>query len=155
MTAAGGRGTGSGRYVMALRVVIFEDEQVTREILSRLISSRGHEVHSFSDPSCCPLYSGATCSCSEKEACADILITDNQMPVMTGLQFIQRQYERGCRGIVDNKAIVSGYLSPEELELTRNLGCKVFGKPLNWREMQLWLNEREELMLSSKKLMNV
>jgi CheY-like chemotaxis protein len=140
---------------MALRVVIFEDEQVTRETLSRLISSRGHEVHSFPDPSCCQLYSGATCNCTEREACADILITDNQMPVMTGLQFIRRQYERGCRGIVNNKAIVTGCLSSEELEQSRQLGCKVFSKPLNWREMQQWLEECEKLVRPSRRLVNV
>jgi CheY-like chemotaxis protein len=140
---------------MALRVVIFEDERVTREILSRLISSRGHEVLCFSDPSCCPLYNSVTCSCTEEVACGDILITDNQMPVMTGLQFIRRQNERGCRGIAKNKAIVSGYLSPEELEQTRELGCKVFAKPLNWGEMELWLAEREELLNASRGLVNL
>lgn len=139
---------------MALRVVIFEDEQVTRETLSRLIGSRGHEVLCFADPSCCPLYSGIACSCTEEEACGDILITDNQMPVMTGLQFIRRQYERGCKGIVANKAIVSAYLSPEELEQSRELGCKVFHKPLDWREMQRWLDEREELVNHSSSLVN-
>lgn len=140
---------------MALRVVIFEDERVTREILSRLISSRGHEVLCFPDPSCCPLYSGTACSCTEEEACADILITDNQMPVMSGLQFIRRQYERGCKGIVNNKAVVSGYLSPEELEQIRNMGCKVFSKPVKWGEMLLWLEECEELMNPSRKLVNL
>lgn len=137
---------------MALRVVIFEDEQMTRDVLSRLISSCGHEVHCFENPSCCELYSDSTCKCSQGEACGDILITDNTMPVMTGLQFIQRQYERGCKGIVHNKAIVSGYLSPEEHEQIRQLGCKVFNKPLNWKEMKSWLSEREQQMNLSRRL---
>ncbi len=137
---------------MALRVVIFEDERMNREILSKLISSRGHEVLSYPDPSCCPLYSGATCVCTQEEACGDILITDNQMPVMTGLQFIRRQYERGCKGVINNKAIITAHLTSEELEQSRELGCKVFSKPLNWREVQQWLIEREELVNPSRRL---
>ncbi len=133
---------------MALRVVIFEDEQVTRDVLSRLVSSCGHEVHCFPDPTCCPLYHESSCVCSAEQACGDVLITDNRMPVMSGLQFIQQQHERGCRGVLRNKAVISGYLSPEELELSEKLGCTFFPKPLDWEKIRAWLDEREAVLNS-------
>ena len=140
---------------MLYRSIILEDDKSTREFLALVLKQRNHEVFAFSSPSICPLYTNAACECPNEEACGDFLITDNQMPGMTGLEFVQRQIEGNCRGAVKNKAIVSGDWTQEEWDLGTRLGCKLFLKPLDLEEFYDWLSERENGIFPHRKLIPV
>jgi Response regulator containing CheY-like receiver, AAA-type ATPase, and DNA-binding domains len=128
--------------VKKLKVIIFDDDEAIRAALSRLVESLGHEVLSFSDPTICPLYSDAMCTCTKGTPCADLLITDNNMPKMTGLEFIRQQVLRGCKGVASNKAIMSGAWSEQDLLVAKSLGCKIFIKPFDVDELLDWIEER-------------
>ena len=123
---------------MILRALVFEDEEGLMEILARILERRGYEVVAFRDPSTCPLYSGGACF----SACADILITDLRMPNVSGLEFLDHQFKQGCS--IRNVALMSGAWSFEDIHRAEKLGCRVFKKPFNVKDLDDWLDECEK-----------
>jgi len=109
-----------------------------------LLESRGYEVISAPDPTLCPIYATLEERCPHDEACGDFLLTDNRMPNMTGLEFVEAQNRRGCKGIVEHKAIISGTWSTQEREKAEKLGCKIFTKPYRVEEICSWLDKRRK-----------
>jgi CheY-like chemotaxis protein len=116
---------------------------------------RGYEVVSADNPTACPVYGDMTADCPHEFACGDILITDNQMPYMTGLEFVQRQTQRGCKGVVHNKAVTSAYWADDDLQRADRLGCKVFKKPFDLVEINQWLDEREKNIAQDRQLIEL
>lgn len=140
---------------MQFRTILLEDDDNARELLATLLRKRGHEVYSFSAPSACPLYADPECLCPQDHACGDFLITDNRMPGITGLEFIQRQTAGKCRGAIRNKAIMSGNWTAQEWELATGLGCRLFNKPLDLQELWDWIGERERCIPRDRKLLAI
>jgi len=134
------------------RIIVLEDDTNTRKILTLILEGRDYEVLSAPEPALCPLYSDLNAYCNHDFACGDFLITDNRMPRMTGLQFIARQGERGCKGVVKNKAIVSGTWEDHELETAERLGSQIFTKPYKFGEIITWLEERRKTIPHDRKL---
>ncbi len=137
---------------MKYRVIVIEDDASCRMLLTAILEQRGYEVLSFSDPCACPLYVDPQCECLHEHACGDFLVTDNRMPKMTGLEFVDRQENRGCKGIIHNKAVISATWNTEELSKAESLGCKVFSKPYDLAQIEQWLDEREKEIPRDRKL---
>ncbi len=137
---------------MQLRVIIFEDDNNMRQLFSELLEGKGYEVISASDPTLCPVYADPKGACPHKFACGDFLLTDNQMPHMTGLEFVQVQEQKGCKGVVHNKAVISGSWSDEELKTAEHLGCKLFTKPFLIDEIFQWLDEQAKKIPPDRQL---
>ena len=98
-----------------LRIIYAEDSPAEREILSRLLSNRGHDISCFED--------GKPALRAFVEASYDVLITDNDMPHMTGLELVRELRKIGSR----IKIIVSsGYLESNVEERYRDLGVHLF-----------------------------
>ena len=126
------------------RAIIFDDEVVVLDVLKAFLTSRNYEVVSFPEPRICPLYEWYAEACSEVVACADILITDFQMPQMNGVELLTRQSQRGCRVASRNKAVMSGRLDLERQKEIETLGAACFFKPLNLSKLSTWLDECEK-----------
>ena len=137
---------------MQLRSIVIDDDDACRELLALLLRRRGYEVISLPDPTACPLYEDAECSCPQEEVCGDFLLTDNRMPGMSGLELIARQIRGGCKGMVGNKAVLSGTWSQEELQKAQRLGCKVFYKPYRVEEIKVWLDAQEKFIPNDRRL---
>jgi len=137
---------------MRPRAIIFEDDDTLRALLLNILHQRDYEVISASSPMGCPVYEDLTALCPHEYACGDFLITDNNMPAMTGLEFVQAQEQRGCKGVVRNKAVMSACWADNELTLANSLGCKVFKKPFRISEINNWLDEREKRIPYDRKL---
>ena len=139
---------------MKLRAVIFDAVESVRELLAVALRDRGYEVLSFPEPTDCPLYTETDnrCTCPQEFPCGDLLITDQDLPRMTGLEFIEHQQTRGCKGIAQNKALLAESLTPAELARARQLGCKVFIKPFRFRDFSQWLDGREQEIPSDRRL---
>jgi CheY-like chemotaxis protein len=137
---------------MKLRVIVLEDDEANRKLITMVLERRGYEVISSSDPAICPIYSNQEGSCPHEDACGDFLLTDNQMPSMTGLDFIEAQNRRGCKGIVKHKAVLSGSWSLAEREKAERLGCKIFSKPYSIAEVSEWLDEQAKQIPPDRKL---
>ncbi len=63
------------------------------------------------------------------------------MPHIDGLHFIQKLVEMKCRR--PHIAIVSGSWEESDAALARELGCKVFQKPITLDELVDWIEEVE------------
>jgi CheY-like chemotaxis protein len=137
---------------MRIRVPIFDDEPAIRSLLWQLLDGRGYEVFSFPEAGSCPLYISHRCQCSEDQACTDIIISDNNMPIIDGLEFIENQMKKGCK--VKNTALMSGDWSESNLQYAERLGCQIFHKPFGLDEINKWLDECEKRIKPDRNLSN-
>ncbi len=134
------------------RAVIYDDDLVINDILNQYFAERGYEVLTFKEPVVCPIEADGV-TCSNVNACADIIVTDFMMPNMNGIELLKAQTKRGCKLTIKNKAITSGY-DFEDMGVPdlHELGCAFFRKPFNFEEMSAWLSERELQMDLSRPL---
>lgn len=126
-----------------LRVILFEDDQAFSDLVRKIIQGFGYEVSAFSDPTVCPLFKNLKTSCPQSQPCADVVITDNMMPNMTGIEFLQLQRSCGCKASDLNKALMSAVTTPQQQEAVKSLGCKFFRKPFKIDALRQWLKECE------------
>jgi len=127
--------------------VIIDDNVGFTMALQLRLERMGHEVEVYEKASDFPLDTDGTCPCRSGESCGDFLIIDQQMPDMTGLQFVRELSQCGCLGIFRNTVLISGWLVEEEEQEARELGCEVFHKPFEFQEIYEWIEEREKAMI--------
>lgn len=98
-----------------LRIIYAEDSPVEREQLTKILSTRGHDVV------CCD--NGRTALQAIRAQPFDVLVTDNDMPGMNGLILVQelRQLENPLKIVV-----TSGYLEADVEEEYRKMGVERF-----------------------------
>ena len=135
---------------MRIRALVLDDDRMIRGLLWHALDSRGCEVITFPDPGSCPLHLAATCPCPAAEACADLIISDVQMPNANGLDFVEAQKAKGCR--CQHIALMSGGWTDAERRRARELGCKVFAKPFHLGDIYAWLDEVAEGLDPTRKL---
>ena len=140
---------------MRPRLIVIDDDKHCRELLSLILTQKGYEVISLEEPVACPLYSDLESQCPHDDACGDFLLTDNRMPRMSGLQFIEIQQRRGCKGAVGNKAVISASWTEDELEHAHRMGCQIFRKPYDVEHVLKWLGEKERLLPVGRKLVAI
>ena len=131
-----------GKGNMRPRIIVLDDDASCRDFLCQVLTARGYEVLSAAEPSLCPLYRDLDAQFNHEHACGDLLLSDNRMPGMTGLEFVSRQQKRGCKGVIHNKAILSGSWQEVELKTAEQLGCQIFTKPYKLDELLGWLEGR-------------
>ena len=119
--------------------LLFEDNLLCRDLMTDILQEKNFRVTAFAGPTRY-LSDKADCHCHSDLACVDALITDNQMPGMTGLELLQRFNNRGCKIPNHRRAIISGSWSEEEYHQARQLGCKIFQKPFSIEEINQWLD---------------
>jgi CheY-like chemotaxis protein len=126
------------------RAVVIDDEAIIVNLFKEFFSARDYEVLSFTRPVICPLCEDKGISCNTDSPCADVIITDFNMPGMNGLKLLQEQSTHGCRLIRENKAVMSGYIDEESQKQIRRLGFAFFQKPIEFSEFAAWLDECEK-----------
>jgi len=134
------------------RVVLYDDEDVVLRVLTTFFEMRGYEVLAYHEPSSCPLYAEAADRCENLAPCSDLIVTDYDMPRMSGLELLRLQAQRGCRLTAQNKAVVSGHISDAALGEVRALGCAFFAKPFRLGQLGAWVNDCEQRMDLSRPL---
>jgi CheY-like chemotaxis protein len=137
---------------MRIRAVIFDDEPLMRELLEAVCEMRGYEVFAFPRPDMFPLYAVNRCPCPSGTVCADIVISDLRMPNVNGLDFLDGLMGKGCRN--PHYALISGHWTEAAVSRAKQLGCKVFSKPFDIRDITQWLEEVEALIVPERKLFN-
>jgi len=133
------------------RVIIFDDESMLLELLEFYFDRWGYEVFSYQTPIVC-LFNGCADSCESLAPCADLVISDFQMPQMTGIELFQLQAQRGCRIANKMKAIMSGHAEGKLLTQCKASGYRFFEKPLDYSELHTWVSECEKHFDLSKQL---
>jgi CheY-like chemotaxis protein len=128
---------------MASKVAwLFEDDSLCRDLMTEILKEKDYEVTAFADPTSYVARNNGDCGCLEN-ACADTLITDNQMPGMSGLELIQWITDRGCKLPNHRRAVISGSWSSEDYDQAQQLGCKIFQKPASIDEIHRWLDDQQ------------
>lgn len=106
----------------ALRVLILDDNQALAYILGLNLRTEGFSVATFN----CP-----------REALkniheADVLLTDYDMPEMTGLEVARQAYAQGWRGAL---FIMSGHFSTVPEQVGHPLLRSILDKPFSTHEL--------------------
>ena len=135
---------------MKPRVLIFEDNDILRASLKHIIDELGYEVFTYSDPAMCPVFDSVHHNCQLDHACADIIISDLNMPNKTGLEFIKDLLQNGCK--IKYRALMSGDWTDSNLKYAQELGCRVFHKPFNLDELLQWLDDCSKEIEPDRKL---
>ena len=133
------------------RVIIYDDDPLILNMLELFFGMRGYEVRVFSSPVVCP-YESLSDRCDKFNRCADLIISDFTMPVMTGVELFRLQAGRGCRLDISMKAIMSGYADEKIALQCKDLGCKLLSKPFTFPELSAWLTGCEKLFDLSQQL---
>ena len=135
---------------MRVRVVIFDDEASMRRILEFVCERRGYEVFTFPDPGVCPLHVMHRCSCAAGTICADIIISDINMPRVNGLDFVEALATKQCA--LPHVALMSGGWSDADRARAAQLGCQLFTKPISVAEVEVWLDTVETVIAPTRQL---
>lgn len=138
---------------MRQRAVVIDDDKHCRRLLALILEQNGYEVVSLAEPTACPVYAEPQARCSHQQACGDFLLTDNRMPVMSGLRFIETLLQRGCKGVARNMAVLSAGWTEAEKAHAERLGCTIFTKPYDLQTVLDWLQQRGELIPADRQLM--
>lgn len=120
-----------------MRILVIDDEECIRDSLRMYLADRGHEVMTLEHPSHCD--GDESRLCHGQETCADVLIIDQWMPEMTGIEYLARRHDWGCRALGQRKALISANLSEAQRRQALNLGCTVFVKPVSLEQIENWL----------------
>ena len=123
---------------MKPRVLIFEDNDALRKTLKQILNELSYEVHTFSNPGMCPQFYSSSQGCSLVDSCSDIIISDVNMPVENGIEFIKRRLDNGCK--LKFRALMSADWNETDIQRAKNLGCKVFHKPFELEALIRWLD---------------
>ena len=100
---------------------------------------------SFSQPVICPVYQdNENGGCMNEHPCSDVIITDQRMPFMSGIQLLQDQAKNGCRLTPMNKALITAYLDESEQKALQELGAFYLAKPFRMMDLSPWLDECEK-----------
>lgn len=121
-----------------LKVLIIDDEESLRHSLSLHLSELGYVVETAENPNDCACVKMN--SCQSGGLCADVIVVDHCMPGMTGLEYLSGRKGRRCQGQNQKLAIMSGFLTDDDVRLAEELGCKVFVKPFSLSEIEQWLD---------------
>lgn len=135
-----------------MRILIFEDDASIRELLDTVLMSKGHEVLSFPSPVTCELLTQKKCKCPRQNACADAIITDMNMPGMSGLELVRFQMDSACHTPPQNKAVMSAALTLEQEQEFRKLGCRCFHKPFKLNDLLEWVRSCESNIPEGREL---
>lgn len=128
---------------MQTRILLFEDDESTRNLVGMFLRAKGYEVLDFVSPVTCSLVSEKKCECPRNHACADMIITDMNMPGMTGLELIRGQIEKGCHAPPQNKVVISAALTREQEQELCALGCWCLRKPFKLPDLLGWVRSCE------------
>jgi CheY-like chemotaxis protein len=135
---------------LKIRSFVFEDDPAIRAVLGSMLQGRGHEAIVFNTPAKCSHWMSPECPAPDGSTCVDIIITDNQMPQVSGLDFVRNQKKRGCG--CRHYAVLSGKWDAEDLERAHELECMVFQKPSELSKISKWLDIVEKQIDPDRKL---
>ena len=125
---------------MQKKVLVIDDDVYCLDSVVEYLSDQNFAITSALKPTCPMLKESATI-CPMQTPCYNVVLSDNQMPEMTGLEFFQLQTQNGCKIPPHHKALISGNISGEDQQIAEEMGHKVFHKPTPLNFIDCWINE--------------
>ena len=125
------------------KAVVIDDLELFRNLLTEVLERRGYEVTSFATPHEYGCAKKNTCHCNSSVEKIDLLLTDNRLSPISGLELIEQLKKLNCRQLAGHRAILSGSWTHEEKTKARQLGCHTFDKPCSVATINAWLDNFE------------
>jgi DNA-binding response OmpR family regulator len=135
---------------MILRALVFEPDEMVRELLLMVLDRRGYEVFGFERAGVCTMGSEAGCPSPCGRPCADIIIADANRFGFPSFEILEHIAHGNCK--VPNIALMSGTWLDVHRVYARKLDCEIFEKPLCAKALQAWLDESERRIDPDRKL---
>ena len=132
------------------RILIFDDSKEIRALLHDFFINKGYEVFSFPNPGSCPLFHEKICPCPTGEACSDFILSDLNMPVQQGIDFLEEQLRKGCQ--CKNIILMSGDFTEKDVVRAKSIGSMLLKKPFGITEILEWLESIEKTIDPDRKL---
>ena len=132
-----------------LRILLFEDNNMLRSMLHDLLQEQRWEVIGYPDPEGCPLRHATKCTCTHARVCADVIVTDLEMPNVDGFTFVNDLLKTGCK--VPFLAMFTACDDPVRLAEARALGFTLFKKS-DLRPLLEWLHNVETQLDTRRQL---
>lgn len=130
---------------MPLRILVFDDDKETCDLLETALSAKGHQVTTYTDPTKAPFLHNRDCPCKPDDSCADAILADIVMPNIEGIDFVKFLKEEGCWPLsIGNVAVISGYLTIHYMEDLNEMGVQYFRKPFELDAIYKWADECSE-----------
>ena len=124
-----------------MKILVVDDDPTVCDMLNILLSTKGHQVHTYLDPTATPIIQERENNCTRGSHCADAMLVDYFMPNMNGLEFLKLLEKQGCGAIRGNKAMITAYDTCELRQELDRLGIKCFHKPFKLLEINQWLED--------------
>ena len=138
---------------MNLRIFVIDDEESIRDSFRIHLEGQGHEVLTADKPHACAVFQGH--DCDRDYPCGHMLLIDHFLPGMNGLDFIQMMEQRGCKGAMRNKVLMSGDTTAVDKEKAERLGCHIIQKPLTLGKLDQIVDEVQATVDLNEKLANL
>lgn len=124
-----------------MKVMVVDDEPAILVLMRTKLNRKGHTVLTYENPMECPLYDTTSCP-GPDNTCPDVIITDYDMPIVNGIDFLVNVLQRGCK--CNHIAIFTGKgLDEEDVNRMAKYGSRHFLKPLDFDEMFDWIDRVE------------
>ena len=132
------------------RILIFDDSAEIRSLLYDVFNKRGYEVFSFPNPAACPISHEKICPCPTGEACSDFILSDLNMPVQRGIDFLEEQIGKGCQ--CNNMTLMSGDFTENDVLRAKSIGLNLLRKPFDITKVFEWIKGIEKTIDPDRKL---
>lgn len=123
-----------------MKALIVDDDVYCLNVTSEYFKYKGFDVTARLRPSCSAIERDLEI-CTIDHPCFDVVVSDNRMPGMTGLEFFEWIDQKECYVPASCKALLTGDLTQEEFNKATERGYKVFQKPCSLELLDLWLKE--------------
>lgn len=123
-----------------MKALVVDDDVYCLSITSEFFRFKGFDVTAKLRPSCSATQQELDI-CIVEEPFYDVVISDNRMPGMTGLEFFELIDQKGCYVPASRKALLTGDMTQAEYDKALERGYKVFQKPCSLDLLDAWLSE--------------
>ena len=125
---------------MKKTALVIDDDVFCLNITVEYLSDKKFDITSSLKPTC-PMIEQKTEICPMQGHGYDIVLSDNHMPEMTGLELFELQRQGGCKVPPSHKALMSGGISAKDQKIAESIGYKVFHKPTSLDLLDSWIDE--------------
>ena len=132
----------AGRHSMKTRIFFVDDDEQNRKLMKRFLELNGYEVFVFETGKVCEIDEEQKCMLGEGGICADIIISDIHMPLISGIEFVEKLISSQCK--CANIALVSGGWTSDKIQKAKDFNCKIFEKPFEFNDILGWIRECEK-----------
>lgn len=122
-----------------LKALVVDDDPLCRDMLAEILLEKGYQVSLCPSPG--EFFAQHESCQADVRPCVDVLISDNRMPGMCGVDFLTKlKGEFNCLLPVQQMALISGDWHPQDLNRAEELGCQIFSKPTPIDTLFAWLD---------------